>query len=243
MTNAIIEAVGLTKQYRNGIRALDNVNMTVLGGQVFCLLGPNGAGKTTLVNLFLNFISPTAGEARVKGIDCHKHPTRAKRNLAYVPEKVALYGNFSARENLEFFTQLGGVRHLTRKDYYRALSEAGLPERTYEQPARQFSKGLTQKLAIAIALARNSDAVFLDEPTSGLDPKAIDEFERAVRQLKTHGKAVLLTTHDLLLTARLADNVGIMRDGKLVLQRTAGEIRKENMEMLNLVIMGDLFTQ
>src|SRR5262245_48387099 len=104
----MIEANELTKRYEDGLLALDALNLNVLPGQIYCLLGANGAGKTTTINLFLNFIEPTSGSARINGIDVSAQPLLAKQNLAYVSENVMLYGNFTARQNLDFFARLGG---------------------------------------------------------------------------------------------------------------------------------------
>src|SRR6266478_3612548 len=101
-----IQAIELSKRYEDGHLALNRLNLTVESGQIYCLLGANGAGKTTTINLFFNFIEPTSGTALINGIDCTKNPVEAKRYAAYIPENVMLYGNFTARQNLEFFTKL-----------------------------------------------------------------------------------------------------------------------------------------
>ena len=148
----MIEAKNLSKRYEDGVLALDALNLNVKPGEIYCLLGANGAGKTTTINLFLNFIEPTSGAALLNGIDVEKDPLDAKRYVAYVSENVMLYGNFTARQNLDFFAKLGGKKSLKKDDYYRVMREVGLPERAFEQRLKEFSKGMRQKLGIAIAM-------------------------------------------------------------------------------------------
>src|SRR5512136_2767696 len=118
----ILRTVDLTKRYEDGVLALDHLNLEVRPGEIYCLLGANGAGKTTTINLFLDFIPPTEGEARINAINCHQNPLEAKKYVAYVSENVMLYGNFTARQNLDFFAKLGGKRSLSKKEYYRVMA-------------------------------------------------------------------------------------------------------------------------
>ena len=104
----MLKAIGLTKRYEDGILALDHVDFEVKKGEIFCMLGANGAGKTTTINLFLNFIEPTNGQTLINGVDSAKEPLEAKKHIAYVSENVMLYGNFTARQNLDFFLEIHG---------------------------------------------------------------------------------------------------------------------------------------
>jgi ABC-2 type transport system ATP-binding protein len=237
MDRAMIQALNLTKRYEDGLLALDHVNFEIFPGEVFCLLGANGAGKTTTINLFLDFIPPTEGEARINGINCHQNPLDAKKYVAYVSENVMLYGNFTARQNLDFFAQLGGKAHLTKQDYYQVMRDVGLEEKAYEQRVKDFSKGMRQKLGIAIAMIKDAPAILLDEPTSGLDPKAGAEFLELLKRLKQQGKAILMSTHDIFRSKEIADRVGIMKEGKLVMQRTREELAQEDLQKLYLDYM------
>ncbi len=237
MPEPMIQAIKLTKRYEDGLLALDHVSYDIFPGEVFCLLGANGAGKTTTINLFLDFIPPTEGEARINGINCHQNPLDAKRYVAYVSENVMLYGNFSARQNLDFFAKLGGKASLTKKDYYRVMGEVGLEEKAFEQRVKEFSKGMRQKLGIAIAMVKDAPAILLDEPTSGLDPKAGAEFLELLKRLKKQGKAILMSTHDIFRSKEIADRVGIMKEGKLVMQRTREELAHEDLQKLYLDYM------
>jgi ABC-2 type transport system ATP-binding protein len=237
MSNPMIQAINLTKRYEDGLLALDHVSYDIHSGEVFCLLGANGAGKTTTINLFLDFIPPTEGEARINGINCHQNPLEAKKFVAYVSENVMLYGNFTARQNLDFFAKLGGKAHMSKKDYYDVMTQVGLPDKAFEQRVKDFSKGMRQKLGIAIAMIKDAPAIFLDEPTSGLDPKAGAEFLELLKRLKQEGKAILMSTHDIFRSKEIADRVGIMKEGKLVMQRTREEMAHEDLQKIYLDYM------
>lgn len=233
----MIEAKNLSKRYEDGVLALDALNLQVNSGEIYCLLGANGAGKTTTINLFLNFIEPTAGQALINGVDVEKNPLEAKRHVAYVSENVMLYGNFTARQNLDFFARLGGKKNLKREDYYRVMREVGLPEKAFEQRVKDFSKGMRQKLGIAIGMIKDAPALLLDEPTSGLDPKAAAEFLETLIDLRKQNKAILMSTHDIFRAKEVADRVGIMKEGRKVMERTREELQYENLERLYLDYM------
>lgn len=233
----MIQAINLTMRYEDGLVALNNLNLDVQSGQIYALLGANGAGKTTTINLFFNFIEPTSGTILINGIDCTKNPLEAKKHAAYVSENVMLYGNFTARQNLDFFTRLAGRRNLKKEDYYLIMSEVGLPERAYEQRVKTFSKGMRQKLGIAIAILKQASSLILDEPTSGLDPKAASDFIRLLIKLKNEGKAILMATHDIFRAKEIADKVGIMREGVLIMEKTKEDLENEDLEELYLNYM------
>lgn len=228
----MFEAVGLTKRYEDGVLALDHISFTVYPGQVYAMLGGNGAGKTTTINLFLNFLEPTDGEARIDGIVTHKEPLRAKGKIAFVSENVMLYPNFTALQNLEYFTRLGGRRDVTRAECREVLLRVGLQEESHHKRLRGFSKGMRQKCGIAIAILKNAPAILLDEPTSGLDPQAGFEFIGLLKALRSEGKAILMSTHDIFRAKEVADLVGIMNRGTLVMQRPAAELAGQNLEEL-----------
>ena len=234
---AILKADGLSKRYEDGVLALDRLNLEVRPGEIYCLLGANGAGKTTTINLFLGFIPPTAGACLINGIDVAKDPLEAKKYVSFVSENVMLYGNFTARQNLDFFARLGGKTALTKDDYYRAMRRVSLQEKAFDQRVKNFSKGMRQKLGIAIAIVKDAPAVLLDEPTSGLDPKAAAEFLDIMGELRTEGKAVLMSTHDIFRAKEIGDRVGIMREGRLVMERTRGELQNEDLNRIYIDYM------
>ena len=225
----ILKAEDLSKRYEDGVLAVDHLNLDVHPGEVYCLLGANGAGKTTTVNLFLNFIPPTTGTCFIKEIDVTKDPLEAKKYVSFVSENVMLYGNFTARQNLDFFAKLGGKLELSKEDYHQVMRRVSLQERAFEQRVKNFSKGMRQKLGISIAIIKDAPAILLDEPTAGLDPKAAAEFLEILNELKDEGKAILMSTHDIFRAKEIADRVGIMKEGRLVMERTKEELQYEDL--------------
>jgi ABC-2 type transport system ATP-binding protein len=234
----MLEAQGLTKKY-DGVVALDALTMKVDRGEVYCLLGANGAGKTTTINLFLNFVPPTAGAATVRGLDVVKAPLETKRYLAYIPEQVTLYRNLSGVENLEYFSALAGHDRYTRSDLLRFLGEAGLAADAADRRVGAYSKGMRQKVGIAIALAKKAEALLLDEPTSGLDPRASNEFSGLLRKLSDQGVAVLMATHDLFRAKESGTRVGIVKRGRLVASYATTDLGHADLERIYLEHMHD----
>jgi ABC-2 type transport system ATP-binding protein len=235
--NPVLKASDLSKRYEDGVLALDHLNLEVRRGEVFCLLGANGAGKTTTINLFLNFIPPTTGTCFINGIDVTRDPLEAKKHVAFVSENVMLYGNFTARQNLDFFAKLGGKPGLTKEHYYHVMRRVSLQEKAFEQKVKAFSKGMRQKLGISIAIIKDAPAILLDEPTSGLDPKAAEEFLEILAELKKEGKAILMSTHDIFRAKDVADRVGIMKEGRLVMERARAELLVEDLVKIYLDYM------
>lgn len=228
----MIEAIQLTKRYEDGVLALDALNLKINPGEIYCLLGENGAGKTTTINLFLNFIEPTSGKPFINSIDVTRDPLEAKKFVAYLPENVMLYGNFTARQNLDFFAKLGGKRNLKKEDYHMVMRQIGLPEKAFEQKVKELSKGMRQKLGLAICMIKDAPALLMDEPTAGLDPASAAELIHLLKQLKQRGKAILMSTHDIFRTKEIADRVGIMKEGRKVMEFTREELMYENLERI-----------
>ena len=233
----MLETNNLTKRYEDGNLALDTLNLNIDKGEIYCLLGANGAGKTTTINLFFNFIEPTAGTAKINGIDVTREPLEAKKYASYVSENVMLYGNFTARQNLDFFAKLGGQKILKKEDYYHAMRNVGLQEEAFEMKLKKFSKGMRQKVGITIAMIKDAPAILLDEPTSGLDPEAGAEFIKILQNLRSREKAILMCTHDIFRAKDIANRIGIMKEGRLVLERTRKEFEKEDLEKIYLKYM------
>ncbi len=236
----MLQAIDLTKRYEDQQLALDALNLEIREGEIFFLLGANGAGKTTTINLFLNFIEPTSGKALINGIDVTKEPLESKKYVSYVSENVMLYGNFSARQNLDFFAKLGGKTNLTREDYYMRMREVGLQEEAFEKKIRTFSKGMRQKVGLTIAMIKDAPNILLDEPTAGLDPKAAAELMQILVNLKRQGKSILMCTHDIFRAKNIADRVGIMKEGRLVMVRTREEFLEDDLERIYMDYMQEM---
>jgi len=209
-----LQARGLSKSFGSvvGLQALD---LSISPGEVFCLLGANGAGKTTTVKLFLGFLQPDRGSALVNGIEVAKNPMEARRHLAYLPESVALYEKLTGLENIAFFDRLAG-RQRSMDELSALLLDAGLPENALERRAADYSKGMRQKVGIAIAMAKGAKVILLDEPLSGLDPSAANALGELIGRLRQQGCAVLMATHDIFRAKEIGDRIGIMMQGKLV---------------------------
>lgn len=203
-------------------------------GEIFCLLGANGAGKTTTVNLFLNFIQPSEGSARVFGLDVTHNTRETRAKITYLPEQVALYSELSGLENLRYLLSLSGKEELGRETLVGYLLQAGLQEDQHDERVEGYSKGMRQKVGIALALAKASEVLLLDEPTSGLDPASANEFSHIVSTLAQRGAAVLMVTHDLYRAQQISHRIGIMKEGVLVENRLTSELEAEALEALYL---------
>jgi ABC-2 type transport system ATP-binding protein len=228
----MIEANKLSKIY-NGHTALSDLSFKVNKGDVFCLLGANGAGKTTTINLFLNFVTPDSGNATIDGIDVTLEPLRTKQVLAYIPENLMLYPNLTGLENLEYFSGLSGKKH-SFDQLNQFLSEAGLDQPARARRVSTYSKGMRQKVGIAIALAKDAKVLLLDEPTSGLDPKASNEFSELLKVLSKKGVATLMATHDLFRAKESGTHIGIMKQGLMVETLTTDQVNHADLEKLYL---------
>ena len=237
----MIVAENLTKRFDDEALALDSINFNVQKGEVYCLLGASGAGKTTMIDLFLDFIKPTSGRALINCVEVAENPLEAKKYVSYSSTSVTLYEHFTARENLDFFVKLGGIPGLKKDEYYAVLREVGLRENAFEQKAKFFSKGMRQKVCMAIAMLRDTPAILLDEPTSGLEPKANDELMETIDQLRRRGKAILITAQDIFGVRDIADRVGIMKEGRKVLERTREELEHEDLQALYLDYMRNVY--
>ncbi|WP_313533362.1 ABC transporter ATP-binding protein [Sphingobacterium athyrii] len=211
---SVLKAEQLSKSY-DGTFALQNLNLSVEKGEIFCLLGQNGAGKTTTINLFLGFMTPTSGRAFINGIEVRQNDVATKKHIAYIPEVVQLYGNLSGVENLDFFSRIAGYRYPAEM-LQMFLDKAGLQREASSRRLSSYSKGMRQKVGIAIALAKKADLILMDEPTSGLDPKATDEFTSICKGLTEEGKAIFMATHDIFNAVNMATRIGIMKQGELV---------------------------
>jgi len=219
--------------------ALDNLSLSIDAGEVVCLLGANGAGKTTTINLFLGFLPPDSGTVRVAGLDPVTDAAAARSRLAYIPESVALYPELSGIENLAFFDALIGRRR-SHREYGELLGELGLDTAAAGRSVATYSKGMRQKVGLAIALVREASALLMDEPLSGLDPQAANEFGERVRTLRGAGSAVLMATHDIFRAKEVADRIGIMRSGRLLEMLDADSLDAHGVEAIYLRHMHDL---
>ncbi len=228
----VLEAISLSKRYGE-FTALNSLNLKVNPGEIYCLLGANGAGKSTTINLFLNFIKPTGGEAKIGGQNVVYDPLGTKRFITYIPENLMLYPNLSGLENLDFFCGLSRKKY-NREELEKFLTEAGLQPDFIHNRVSSYSKGMRQKVGIALAIAKNAKVLLLDEPTSGLDPKASNDFGDLLQKMKQKGVATLMATHDLFRAKEAGTHIGIMNQGKLQESFSTDDITIGELEKLYL---------
>lgn len=227
-----LNAMNLTKTYGD-YTAVNQLNLSVEKGEVFCLLGQNGAGKTTTINLFLGFLTATSGQALINDIEVKPGRADTQKYIAYIPEVVMLYGNLNGIENLDFFSKLAGFQY-SAAELERFLTTAGLQAGAHKNRLSTYSKGMRQKVGIAIALAKNAGLIFMDEPTSGLDPKATAEFTQICKDLAAAGKSIFMATHDIFNAVNVGTRIGIMKQGALVHTLSTSEITANELQQLYL---------
>lgn len=227
-----LKANNLSKRYGEHT-ALNNLNLSIGKGEIFCLLGQNGAGKTTTINLFLGFTDATSGEAKINDVTVKPNDVATKKFVAYIPEVVQLYGNLDGIENLDFFSRLAGFKY-PKETLAKFLNKAGLQTEAHTKRLSTYSKGMRQKVGIAIALAKNADVILMDEPTSGLDPKATAEFTKICKELAADGKTIFMATHDIFNAVNLGTKIGIMKQGELVHTLNTSDITANALQQLYL---------
>jgi ABC-2 type transport system ATP-binding protein len=220
-----IRADGLTKVYdgpEGELRAVDDVSFAVDSGTVVGVLGPNGAGKTTLIKSILGLVIPTSGTAEIDGIDVHDNPNEAYERAGAMLEGARnIYWRLTVRENLEFFASLVGHSPNSVRDRHdELLDRFDLLEKA-DEPVKELSRGMKQKVSLASTLSRGGSVLFLDEPTLGLDVESSVELRRELRDLVTDGSmTVVLSSHDMDVIEELCDRVIIMNDGRIIADDT-----------------------
>ncbi len=218
-SDAVVRTDALTKAYGPHI-ALREVSFEIAPGEVFGYLGPNGAGKTTTIRVLMGLLRPTAGGATVLGHDVWRESVDVHRHTGYVPGEATLYPRLTGRQHVEYFA---GLRH--DADDKRALALADRLDLDLDRQSRALSKGNRQKLAIVLALMSAPALLVLDEPTSGLDPLVQEEFYALLREHTGVGGSVLLSSHVLAEVQRIADRIGVLRDGRLIAVERLDDLR------------------
>jgi ABC-type multidrug transport system ATPase subunit len=215
----VIQTRALTKRYGE-LRAVDGVNLEVRAGDVYGFLGANGSGKTTTVRMLLGLVLPTSGEAKVLG---QPMPTARRQVLPQVGslvESPAAYPHLSGSSNLALLDATGSdrsPRSERRAKIRDALDQVGL-DPADRRPVRTYSQGMRQRLGLAAALMRRPTLLILDEPSNGLDPQGIQEIRRLLLQLNAEGTTIFLSSHLLAEVEHMCTHVGVLRDGRLILQ-------------------------
>lgn len=228
--NIIIQTQNLTKYYGKS-RGIENLNLEIFQGEIFGLLGPNGAGKTTTVRVFLDLIRKNSGDAKIFNLDIHQNSTEIRQRTAYLPGELGLYQNKTARQNLKFL--LGLYENNLSMNRIEELAEIFSLE--LDRKVKELSKGNKQKIGIILALAPEVELLILDEPTSGLDPLITSEFYTILhKQQKETGSTVLLSSHLLGEVERVADRVGIIREGSVVEVATIQQLKNIAMKEIKV---------
>ncbi len=221
MVDLAIEVRGLRKEYPD-IKAVDGIDFEVRPGQIFSLLGPNGAGKTTTVEILEGLRDPTAGSAKVFGVDVTREYRRIRERVGVLPQDFEPFDRLKPTEAVEYWSSLFDQK-MGEEEIAKIIETVGLTSRADTQGIN-LSGGEKRRLGIAMALVGNPDLVFLDEPTTGLDPGARRELWGLIRSLQSAGKTVLLTTHYLDEAEQLADDVAIMNKGRIVARGSPEEL-------------------
>ncbi|MGY1874946.1 ATP-binding cassette domain-containing protein [Nocardia gipuzkoensis] len=230
-THAAVSTEHLSKRFGHTV-AVDDLTLTVAPGEVFGFLGPNGAGKSTTIRLLLGLIRPTTGTVRVFGADAHD-VRRAHCHLAYVPADVALWPLLTGAETLELLARVGPG---TDSAYRAELIDRFALD--VDKPAKTYSTGNRQKVALIAAFASRARLLVLDEPTSGLDPLMEREFRHCVAEARERGQTVFLSSHMLGEVEALCDRVAILRSGRLVEIATLAELRRLRRTIVDIAYQG-----
>jgi ABC-2 type transport system ATP-binding protein len=210
----MIKIAHLSKSYQQNL-VLDDISLAVMPGQIYALVGHNGAGKSTTIKHILGLEKPSQGQVLVGEYEPYLQPEAARASMAYIPEALELFPPLTVLENLCFFAKIGQI-DLPETSAHALLQKVGLRPEQHQQKLNTCSKGMKQKLAIAIALSKQASVLILDEPNSGLDPKASQELAMLLQALAQEGCTIFLVTHDLLAAHQIAHQIGILKRGKLL---------------------------
>ena len=236
MSEYVIETKGLTKEY-NGKRSVSDLNLHIKKGRIYGLLGRNGAGKTTTMKMILNLIDSSAGEVIVFGKSMKKHNKEILPRIGCLIESPGFYPNLTGTENLKIFAELRGIPK--RNAIKESLELVGLKYND-KKLFSQYSMGMKQRLAIALAVMHDPEILILDEPINGLDPIGITEVRTFIRKLCTEkGKTILISSHILSEIELIADDIGIIDNGVLLEEESLEELKNMNKKYIKLVAHND----
>ena len=237
--NAAIRTEKLTKWYGRA-RGIIGVDLEVHPGEIFGFLGPNGAGKSTTIRLLLDLIRPTSGRAEVLGLDIHRDRLAIDRRVSYLPGELALYGDLTGSQTLEYLGNLRGA-----PDHAYRAELVGRFELDPSKKVKSMSRGNKQKVGLVAAFQDRPELLILDEPTSGLDPFVQLEFERLAREFRAEGRTLFVSSHMLPEVEHLCDRVGIVREGRLLALESIAALKERALQRLEIDFVGpvpaDLF--
>jgi len=233
---AVIELDGLTKQF-GSLTAVQGLDLRIGNGEIFGFLGPNGAGKSTTINIVLDFVKPTSGSATVFGMDCQRQGTQLRQRIGVLPEGYDIYDRLTGRQHLEFAIESKNATN----DPQQLLERVGIAEAA-DRKAGGYSKGMAQRLTLAMALVGDPELLILDEPTTGLDPNGARQIREIIREENRRGTTVFFSSHILGQVEAVCDRVGILREGQLVADDSIEGLRENVPGGESLVVEGSGFT-
>tara|TARA_B100001750_G_scaffold227424_1_gene221052 strand:- start:687 stop:1388 length:702 start_codon:yes stop_codon:yes gene_type:complete len=233
----MISVKNITKTFKS-FEALKNLTLEVAQGEIYGLLGSNGAGKSTTINILLGFLNPSSGEAFVNGINANSETDKARKNIGYIPENVNLYPYLTGIENLDYFCRLAG-KNYNQEKLREILLDCGLDLIDFDKKVNTYSKGMRQKVGIAIALAKEANIYLLDEPASGLDPLASTELSSILKNLSNSGAAILMASHDIFRIRETCNRIGILKNGELVKEMDTTSVTTKELENIYIEYMKD----
>ncbi|MEM6260990.1 MAG: ABC transporter ATP-binding protein [Bacteroidota bacterium] len=233
----MIQLHQVSKSFK-GNTAVQDLSIEVKEGEIMGLLGANGAGKSTTINLLLGFLKPDQGRVSIQEMDVNQNGAAARKLIGYIPENVSLYPYLSGLENLDYFCKIAGLTY-SSSELTDFLSTCGLQEDAHRAKVSGYSKGMRQKVGIAIAYAKKAKAYLLDEPASGLDPLASNELSVLLRNIASTGAAVLMASHDIFRVREVCHRICILKNGQLVKELKSEEVSANELEDLYLTFMKD----
>lgn len=231
----MIEIESVTKSFKEHV-AVDNLSLKIKAGEIVGLLGANGAGKSTTINMLLGFLQPDIGSVKINSKNTMQDGQKVRELIGYIPENLNLYPYLSGIENLDYFCKLANLNY--EDDKLKALLvNCGLSADAHDKKVSQYSKGMRQKVGIAIAYAKNAKIYLLDEPASGLDPLASNELSEILKKLAAQGAAILMASHDLFRVREVCHRIGILKRGKLVKELQTATVSANELESIYLQFM------
>ncbi len=232
---SIINIQNVTKTFKK-FKAINNLSLEVADGEIYGLLGSNGAGKSTTINILLGFLKPDSGDAFINDINTNSNYVEARKYIGYISENVNLYPYLTGIENLDYFCKLTGKKYEDKK-LESFLSKCGLDINAYHKRTETYSKGMRQKVGIAIALAKDAKVYLMDEPASGLDPLASNELSKLLKELSSNGAAILMASHDIFRVRETCNRIGIIKNGQLLKEMNTSEVSTNQLEQIYIDYM------
>ena len=220
----VIEIDKLVKKFDDFV-AIDNISLSIDEGEIYGLLGPNGAGKSTTISTICGLVRPSSGDIKIMGTSIKKHDVNIKRKIGLVPQKIAIYEDFTAKENISFFGELYGLRGRELKEAVeRALEFVGLKE-VKNKKSKEYSGGMLRRLNIACAIVHNPKIIIMDEPTVGIDAQSRNHILDSIKKLNEEGTTIIYTSHYMEEVESICTTIAIIDHGKVIVEGTKDELK------------------